>query len=164
MSSKPDERPRVAPDLFRRACSRFATGVTVITVLDEDGHPHGITVNSFASVSLEPPLVAVSIDRRNALLGHFLSRACFSVNVLAENQEPLSRRFSSASENRFHGVEWRRSGNGAPLIPGALAYFDCGVIQTMEIGDHFVLIGEVTAAEYSVGKPLIFFDSSYQRL
>ena len=108
MSSKApaDFGTGIGPDLYRRVCAQFATGITVITAPDENGHPHGMTVNSFTSVSLDPPLVLVSIDLRNAILGHFLTSAYFAVNILAEDQEELSRRFSSASENRFHGVDW----------------------------------------------------------
>jgi len=123
-----------------------------------------MTVNSFSSVSLEPPLVLVSIDLRNAILGHFLTSSHFAVNVLAEDQEELSRRFASASENRFHGVDWRPAASGAPLLTGALAYLDCAVTQVMEIGDHSVLIGEVRHAEYRDGRPLLFYESSYRKL
>ncbi len=156
--------PEAAQELYRRTCARFATGITVITARDENGHPHGMTVNSFSSVSLDPPLVMVSIDLRNAILGHFLTSPHFAVNVLAEDQEGLSRRFASASENRFHGVEWRAAESGAPLLAGALAYLECAVTKVMEIGDHSVLIGEVRHAEYRDGRPLLFYESSYRKL
>ena len=155
---------QVAQELYRRTCGRFATGITVVTALDEQGHPHGMTVNSFSSVSLDPPLVLVSIDLRNAILGHFLTSSYFAVNILAEEQEELSRRFASASENRFHGVDWRPSTSGAPLLAGALAYLECAVTKVMEIGDHSVLIGEVRHAEYKEGRPLVFYDSTYRKL
>jgi flavin reductase (DIM6/NTAB) family NADH-FMN oxidoreductase RutF len=165
MSSKaPGISSGIGPDLYRRVCAQFSTGITVITARDENGHPHGMTVNSFTSVSLDPPLVLVSIDLRNAILGHFLTSAYFAVNILAEDQQELSRRFSSASENRFHGVDWHPAESGVPLLEGALAYIECAVTQVMELGDHSVLIGEVRHAEYRAGKPLIFFDSSYRAL
>jgi flavin reductase (DIM6/NTAB) family NADH-FMN oxidoreductase RutF len=165
MSSKaPGISARIGPGLYRRACAQFATGVTVVTTLDEEGHPHGMTANSFTSVSLNPPLVLVSIDLRNAILGHFSTSTHFAVNVLAEDQEGMSRRFSSTSENRFHGVEWHPAASGVPLLGGALSHLECAVTQVLEVGDHSVLIGEVEHAEYRAGKPLLFFDSSYRKL
>lgn len=150
--------------LYRQTCARFATGITVVTVIDEHGHPHGMTVNSFSSVSLDPPLVLVSIDLRNALLGHFLSTRFFAINILAEDQQHLSRRFSSPSENRFHGVTWRLGETGVPLLEGVLAQLECAVSQTFEAGDHTVLVGEVRFAGYSDGRPLVYFGSEYQNL
>jgi flavin reductase (DIM6/NTAB) family NADH-FMN oxidoreductase RutF len=150
--------------LYRRTCAQFATGVTVVTTVDAEGHPHGLTVNSFSSVSLEPPLVLVSIDLRNAILGHFISSSWFAINVLAEDQEDLSRRFSSPSENRFLGVGWQPGVSGVPLLESVLAQLECSVVRTFEAGDHAVLIGEVRAARYREGNPLIFFDSGYRAL
>jgi len=150
--------------LYRRTCAHFATGITVVTVVDQGGRPHGMTVNSFSSISLDPPLVLVSIDARNAILGHFLSTAAFGISILAHNQERLSRRFSSPSENRFHNVDWRPGDSGVPLLEGALGHLECAVARTLEMGDHAVLVGEVRAAAYSGGAPLIFFNSSYREL
>jgi len=165
MSSKaPGISARIGPDLYRRTCAQFATGVTVVTALDQEGRPHGVTMNSFTSVSLNPPLVLVSIDLRNAILGHFLTSTHIAVNVLAEDQEGMSRRFSSTAENRFHGVEWHSGVSGVPLLEGALAHLECAVTKVLEVGDHSVLIGEVEHAEYRAGKPLLFFDSSYRRV
>src|SRR4051812_49348715 len=145
MSSKvvPETLTAIDSSLYRRTCAQFATGITVVTVVDAQGHPHGMTVNSFSSVSLEPPLVLVSIDLRNAILGHFLSTRNFAINILAEHQQHLSRRFSSASEDRFCDVAWRAGETGVPLLEGVLAHLECAVAQTFEAGDHTVLIGEV---------------------
>jgi flavin reductase (DIM6/NTAB) family NADH-FMN oxidoreductase RutF len=166
MSSKsvPQRQTPVDPSLYRRTCARFATGITVVTVVDEGGHPHGMTVNSFSSVSLDPPLVLVSIDLRNAILGHFLSSPYFAINILGEHQEHLSRRFSSVSENRFHGIDWRAGEFGVPLLDGVLAQLECSVARTFEAGDHTVLIGEVRTACYTEGKPLLYFNSAYANL
>lgn len=154
----------VGAALYRKVCAQFATGITVVTVADGHGHPHGMTVNSFASVSLEPPLVLVSIDLRNSILGHFLSASAFAVNVLAADQEALSQRFSSVSEKRFEGVSWHFSEMGMPLLDGVLAHLECGVVSSFEAGDHTVLIGEVRRASYGEGKPLVYFDSAYHTL
>ena len=166
MSSKPvpDQLVPVDTWLYRRTCAQFTTGITVITVLDSLGHPHGMTVNSFSSVSLDPPLVLVSIDLRNAILGHFISSSWFVINILAERQEPLSRRFSSTSENRFIDVDWRPGASGTPILEGVLAHLECSVVRTFEAGDHTVLVGEVRHAGYVEGKPLVYFNSGYQGL
>jgi flavin reductase (DIM6/NTAB) family NADH-FMN oxidoreductase RutF len=154
----------IDPRLYRRTCARFTTGITVVTTLDNEGHPHGMTVNSFSSVSLDPPLVLVSIDLKNAILGHFISSSWFAINVLAEHQEDLSRRFSSASERRFLGLEWRAGACGIPLLEGVLAQLECSVVRTFEVGDHTLLIGEVRRAGYVEGRPLVYFDSAYRHL
>jgi flavin reductase (DIM6/NTAB) family NADH-FMN oxidoreductase RutF len=150
--------------LYRRTCAQFATGITVVTTLDSHGHPHGITVNSFSSVSLDPPLVLVSIDLKNAILGHFISTSWFAINILAEHQEELSRRFSSSSGDHFLDLGWHAGASGAPLLEGVLAQLECSVVRTFEAGDHTVLIGEVQRAGYSEGKPLLYFDSGYRNV
>ena len=167
MSSKGvpvDDSTNIETWLYRRTCAQFVTGITVVTTLDSDGHPHGMTVNSFSSVSLDPPLVLVSIDLKNAILGHFISSSWFAINILAEHQEDLSRRFSSASENRFLDLTWSAGLSGTPLLDGVLAHLECSVVRTFEVGDHTVLIGEVRRAGYTEGKPLVFFDSAYHHL
>ena len=156
--------PNVDARQYRRTCAQFATGVTVVTTVDTGGHPHGLTVNSFSSVSLDPPLVLVSIDLRNAILGHFITSSCFAINVLGEDQEELSRRFSSTAENRFLGLEWTANASGVPLLSGVLAQLECAVVQTFEAGDHTVLIGEVRRARCEAGQPLVFFNSGYRQL
>jgi flavin reductase (DIM6/NTAB) family NADH-FMN oxidoreductase RutF len=149
---------------YRSACARFATGITVVTCIDSDNRPHGMTVNSFTSISLNPPLVLVSIDLRHAILGHFLACPWFAVNVLSENQENLSHRFSSVSENRFIDVDWHSGESGMPLLGGVLAQFECAAVRHIEIGDHLVLIGEVRRATHREGNPLLYFNRSYRLL
>src|ERR1700690_1032374 len=126
----PNRPPPLDPALYRRTCARFATGITVVTVVDEQSRPHGMTVNSFSSVSLDPPLVLVSIDLRNALLGHFLSSSFFAINILEEHQAHLSHRFSSPSEHRFEGVDGHPALSGMPLLDGVLAHLECSVVRT----------------------------------
>lgn len=167
MSSKADQTASLQPvdsALYRRTCAQFATGITVVTVTDRGGNPHGLTVNSFTSVSLSPPLVLVSIDLRNAKLGHFLSGSHFGINVLAENQEELSRRFSQQLENRFEGVEWHPGPAGSPLLDGVLARLECALVQSFEAGDHTVLLGEATHGAFAEGRPLLYFNSRYRNL
>jgi len=163
MSSKPEERGAtpVDPVLFRRACGRFVTGVTIVTTMDSNGHPHGMTVNSFASVSLDPPLVLVSIDLKNAILGHFLTSSFFAVNILTDQQTELSRRFSSTAADRFDSVSWTRGVTGAPILDGVLTWLECSLTRSFEAGDHHVLIGAVCGAGLSDGRPLLFYNSGY---
>src|SRR5579863_379040 len=150
-------RLEVDPWLYRRTCAQFATGITVVTTLDSHGHPHGMTVNSFSSVSLDPPLVLVSIDLKNAILGHFISTSWFAINILAEHQEELSRRFSSSSGDHFLELDWHAGTSGTPLLEGVLAQLECSVVRTFEAGDHTILIGEVRRAGYQAGQPLVYF-------
>ena len=168
MSSKAEQAAALFPvdsALYRRTCAQFATGITVVTVRDAEGHPHGTTVNSFTSVSLTPPLVLVSIDLRNAVLGHFLSSRNFGINVLAEEQELLSRRFAQQpTENRFEGVDWHAGHGDTPLLDGVLARMECVTVNCFEAGDHTVLLGEVTHAAFREGRPLLFFNSGYRNL
>lgn len=162
--AEPPAPPALEPacsDVYRRVCGRFATGVTVVSVLDEEGRPHGITVNSFASLSLDPPLVMVSISLRNSALEHFLKSVHFTVNILAHDQEDHSRRFAKHAEDRFHGVEWQGAESGAPLIAGALAHLECSKTRWFEAGDHAVLIGQVIRAGCREARPLLFFQSGY---
>ena len=154
----------VPPGLYRRTCGKFATGITVISTVDEHCRPHGMTVNSFASLSLEPPLIIVAIDIRNAILGHFTTNPWFAVNILAADQRAISERFSSAAEKRFEGVNWSPSQNGVPLLGGAIGYLECARERTMEAGDHIALIGEVRSARAEEGAPLIYFESRYSQL
>lgn len=150
--------------LFRRACGRFATGVAIATVRDQEGAPHGMTVNSFTSVSLVPPLVLFCVDYSANLLPLFRAARYYGLSVLSEEQQGLSNRFAQRGQNRFDGVGWIDGARGVPLLPGALAHLECEVRDVIEAGDHAVFLGEVAAAEASAGRPLLYFDSRYQRL
>jgi flavin reductase (DIM6/NTAB) family NADH-FMN oxidoreductase RutF len=166
MSSKEGTDPASTLDsrLFRRTCAQFATGITVVTVTDSEGQPHGLTVNSFSSISLNPPLVLVSIDLRSSVLAHLMSNPGFAINVLADHQEAVSRVFSTPASRRFEDVSWRQGELGAPLLDDCLAHLECSTVQSLDAGDHTVLIGEVRRAVYREGKPLIYFNSGYQNL
>ncbi len=149
---------------FRHVCAKYATGITITTVCGDDGSPHGMTVNSFSSVSLAPPLILVCIDLRAALMPLFRTGKHFGVNVLSEAQKDLSNRFAQKGEDRFEGVAWVTGASGVPLIRGALASFECAVTKIIEAGDHIVAIGEVLHIERAEGRPLIYFDSKYRTL
>ena len=149
---------------FRRVCSKYATGITILTVLDSLGAPHGMTVNSFTSVSLSPPLILVCIDRQTPILSHFKPATRFGVNVLHEEQKELSTWFARSGHDRFSGMEWRAGETGVPILPGMLATLECEVTQMVEAGDHVVVIGAALHATWREGQPLVYFNSSYQSL
>lgn len=154
----------VDADGFRRTCGQFATGIAIVTVLDGAGSPHGMTVNSFTSVSLEPPLVLICIDNRATILKHLLSAGAIGINVLEETQGALSVRFARPGEDRFGAVEWQAGELGVPLIPDALGVFECEVREFVEAGDHQVMIAEVKFVKCGGGRPLLYFSSEYRVL
>jgi 4-hydroxyphenylacetate 3-hydroxylase, reductase component len=130
---------------LRNCLAQFATGVTVITCLDANGKPVGVTANSFSSLSLEPPLVLWSIVTKSSSRAVFESFGYFAVNILSERQQDLAMVFSKPSDNRFAQVETTVGIQGLPLIEGSLAQFECKVTQEIEQGDHVIMIGEVLA-------------------
>jgi flavin reductase (DIM6/NTAB) family NADH-FMN oxidoreductase RutF len=148
---------------FRRACGRFATGVTVATVLDAEGTPHGLTVSSFAAVSLAPPLILVCLGHTASAIHHFRTATYFGINVLAGSQQPLSDRFSRPGQGRFDGLEWQPGASGVPLLPGVLAAIECAVHRIVPMGDHDILVGEMLHAEVTEGEPLLHFSGSYRK-
>ena len=152
------------PSLYRRACGRFATGVAIVTAADSAGTPHGLTINSFASLSLDPPLVMVAIDRRVAFIDVFEKHGAFAVNILRDQQRELSNRFAVLPEGRFAGVEWSGGVTGSPVLEGAIGVIECRIERAFDAGDHRVLVGLAIAAEVGAGKPLLFFGSDYARI
>ena len=146
---------------FRRLCARFATGVMVVTATDEGENPIGMTANSFASVSLEPPLVSVNIYHQAELHGSLVGTTRFGLNVLANGQEFLSRQFAGPREDRFRDVGYRLSPGGNPWLEGALASFDCIRYASFEAGDHTILVGSVKGGTVGPGEPLVFYDGRY---
>ncbi len=151
-------------NLFRRACAQFATGIAVASVLDPGGSPHGMTINSFTSVSLDPPLVLISVDLTSNLLPLFEQSGHYGLSFLGQEQQEISSRFALRGQNRFDGAKWMVGATGLPLIPGALAHLECRVTQTIRAGDHSLLIAEVISADIQSGKPLLYFESGYRRL
>jgi flavin reductase (DIM6/NTAB) family NADH-FMN oxidoreductase RutF len=121
-------------------------------------------MNSFSSLSLNPPLVMVAIDRDCVFLPFFESSGYYAVNILSEDQRELSNRFAQLPEGRFSGVAWRSGVTGSPVIEGVLAVIECRTVQMLDAGDHRVLIGEAVAVEVREGRPLVFFGSGYAGL
>lgn len=163
MSSKPSARLRASlgKNEFRAALSRFATGVTVATVVDREGAPHGITVSSLTSVSLEPPLILIAIGHAATVYNHFRAAKRFGINVLREEQQHIAEHFARKGEDRFEGVQWYAGETGVALIPDVLAAIECERLKTVTAGDHDIFIAETTHAHVSDGRPLIYFASAY---
>lgn len=154
----------IDPHALRHALGRFATGVTIVTTVAPDGHPVGLTVNSFNSLSLDPPLVLWSLRRSSPNLAVFRGAARFAVNVLAEAQIELSRSFATKVAHRFAEGAWRRGDDGVPVLAGAAACFVCETVSHQEAGDHDLFIGRVLHLSDSHEPPLLFQGGRYRRL
>lgn len=152
------------PRALRNAFGRFATGVTVITTVDETGTPAGLTANSFSSLSLSPPLVLWSIGKASSSRAAFEQADGFVIHVLADHQEHLSRHFSAAIDDRFADVDHRRNDRGLPVIEDCCARFECRTVAVHEGGDHLILVGEVEAFEQATHAPLLFWGGRYHHV
>lgn len=146
----------IDPLQLRRCLGQFVTGVAVITTLDADGQAHGMTVNSFASVSLDPPLVLWSLRRQAWTFGIYEAAPRFVVNVLAEDQQDLAMRFAKPIEDRFAGVASRTGLGGVPLLDGCLAHLECTTQERWPGGDHLVFLGQVQRMWHVDGAPLAY--------
>ncbi|HEY6329705.1 MAG TPA: flavin reductase family protein [Blastocatellia bacterium] len=151
-------------DQFKKAMSRFASSVTVITAESETGGPRGLTVSAFCSLSLDPPLVLVCIDKNASFHGVLGEGGHFAVNILSEHQEVVSRRFASKGVDRFDGIGYKKGAAGSPLLDDVIAHMECVVRQCYSGGDHTIFVGEVESAETADGKPLAYFQGGYSRL
>ena len=152
---------------FRDALGRFASGVVVITGLTDEGARLGATVSSFSSVSLDPPLVLFSIARSARAFPAWETIKRFAVNILAEEQSAISTRFARSLTDKWEGIAPRSGANGAPLLPGALAWLECTSHAKYDGGDHLILVGHVDALTIhtaSDARPLVFFGGKYRRL
>lgn len=156
----------VHPTEFRTLLSRFASGVTVVSTIDAAGRPHGMTVSAFSSLSAEPPLVLVCIDAQATMCTLLGTAPSFSVNILDEAQQELSRRFAdTAMELRFDGVPWQPGAGGVPLLAGAHATIECRRTATFPGGDHIILVGEVVGGHVGEAtQPLLYHRGGYGRL
>ncbi len=152
------------PKELRRVMGHFATGVTIVTTKSGDGTPYGLTATAFTSLSLDPPLCIVCVDRRAESFAHFYDSKVFTVNVLVREQEDLSNRFAKSGGDKFSGVPTVPGRHGAPLIAGALAHLECRITDTLEGGDHVIHVGRVEHVHTAPGEPLLYFQGRYRRL
>ena len=149
---------------FRQCLGKFATGVTVVTCTDGDGHPRGITANSFSSVSLEPPLVLWSIAKESRSLDTYLNADHFAINVLSSQQQVASLQFTKSDDTPFRDIEYTLSDGGAPLLADTLATFECRTHQVHDCGDHFIIIGAVSGFRSDERNPLLFYNGAYRSI
>ena len=148
---------------FRRACSQFLTGVTIVTTRDALDAPVGVTVNSFCSVSLDPPLVMVCLDKRLGSYQAFCSNANLAIHVLPTDSAHLSTRFARRGADKFGGLAWRNGRANMPVLSEYLALFECSVLQTVDAGDHTLLLSRVDVLDVRGADllPLGFFRGEY---
>ncbi len=166
----PNERAR-HPDahgvdalLLRRALGRFTTGVTIVSCVDSGGGFVGLTVNSFGSLSLAPPLVHWALRQNSPSLAAFEAAPRFAVNVLSESQVDLSRRFAARRGDKFDDGPWAMGPHGAPVLAGCAAVFECEAVSQLPAGDHHLFIGRVLACSESALPPLVFQAGHYHLL
>jgi flavin reductase (DIM6/NTAB) family NADH-FMN oxidoreductase RutF len=149
---------------LRRALGCFATGVAVVTAQGQDGVPVGMTMSSFNSVSLDPPLVLFSVDRRALSLPAILNADGYGINVLGKDQQDVSTRFAQPSADKWSGIEHRPGFADAPLLAGAIARFECAPHAQHDGGDHVIVLARVLRFNAMAEAPLIFFGGCYHGL
>lgn len=153
----------ISADEFRHVLGHFASGVTVVTTRSPDGRPTGLTVSAFASVSLEPPLVLICVDRKAQSYPALRASPRFAVNILGAEHETLSEEFASSQPDKFEAVAYRPGLSGLPLLSEALATIECRTVHTYPGGDHTIFVGEVEDARVREGSPLLYFRGAYGR-
>ena len=154
----------ISQDDFRSALSRFASGVTVVTTKDGQGEFHGITVSAFCSVSLEPPLVLICIEKTTVSHDALVESGVFAVNVLGETQASVAEHFASPSADKFDGLDLVAGSAGLPILAGIAAVLECSVVQIHDGGDHSIFVGGVDRARVSEAQPLLYFRGEYARI
>ena len=150
---------------FRSVLGHVATSVVVVTGLDSEGRPHGITIGSFASVSLDPPLVGFFPGVQSRSWAAIRSSGAFCVNVLGGDQEELCWRFAKEGDDKFEGIDWSASGNGAPRLADVIATIDCTIEDESTVGDHHFVLGRVSALEHAADAKdaMVFFRGKVTR-
>jgi len=154
----------IGPDAFRAALGRFASGVAVLTARDGSGNDHGMTVSAFCSASLQPPLVLACVDKTADMYDILSSATHFGISILAEDQEPLSRRFAELPAGRFDGIGFSRGETGVVLLDDAIAHLECRRLDRYDAGDHGAFLGEVQRASTQGARPLLYYRGGYAQL
>ena len=158
-------QPEIDSRALRNALGRFATGVAIVTALDTEGKPMGLTVNSFSAVSLEPALVLWCLDNSSHNLDAFRQASHHVINILTEDQMELSNRFASLPTDRFAGIEWLAGAGGAPVFPECSAVFEVANETHHASGDHTIFIGRVVRLQKNPEPaPLLFYAGQYRKL
>jgi len=151
-------------DLFRTVLSNFAAGVTIVTTIDRERNPHGLTATAFTSVSLEPPLVLVCVDKNAETYPQFAPAGVFAVNFLALDQRDLSQRFAKHGGDKFSGLAWRPGVLDTPILDGTIGYVECRIRYAYEGGDHTIYVGEIESAAANERPPLLHFRHAYRQV
>jgi flavin reductase (DIM6/NTAB) family NADH-FMN oxidoreductase RutF len=154
----------INPDEFRAVLGRFPSGVTVVTAKDQDGSDQGMTVSAFCSVSLDPPLILVCIEKSASAYKALTSAPGFIVNILSTEQEQLARRFSIIDIDRFEGVGFTRSSSGCAILDDVLGVLECRRHSLFDGGDHTIILGEVETTRVESGTPLLYYRGGYAQL
>ena len=149
-------------EVFRQVLSHFAAGVTVVTTLDAEQRPHGLTATAFSSVSLDPPLVLVCVDKKAETYPQFEPAGIFAVNFLALGQRHISQSFAKHGGDKFSGVSWRPGALGTPLLDGTIGHVECRIRYWYDAGDHTIMVGEIESADAREGEPLLHFRHAYR--
>jgi flavin reductase (DIM6/NTAB) family NADH-FMN oxidoreductase RutF len=147
----------------RQILGHFATGITVVTTGGVAGL-HGMTANAVASLSLDPPLVLVAVDKRALTLDHLKRNRCFAVNILRLDQEDISRRFAAPGPKDFSDLKTAIALTASPILADCLAFLDCTVVDVLPGGDHEIFVGQIVAGEHHGGEPLMYYAGGYRRL
>ena len=154
----------VDPVLFRSVLGRFASSVTVLSARDATGRDHGMTVSAFSSVSLDPPLVLVCVDKTASIYPTLFDTKYIGISILGEQHEELSRRFAEKDADRFDDLEIRRGEHDVALIAGAHAHLEGRIITRHDAGDHTIFIAAVEKASAHEGRPLIYYRGGYAQI
>ncbi|MEO8578869.1 MAG: flavin reductase family protein [Gemmatimonadales bacterium] len=154
----------VSPDEFRAVLGRFPSGVTVVTTKASDGSDQGMTVSAFCSLSLEPPLILICIEKTASAHPALSTAPGFVVNILAARQEQIARRFSIVDIDRFEGVGFTRSATGYAILDDILGLIECKRFAMHDGGDHTIILGEVESARAETGTPLLYYRGGYAQL
>lgn len=151
---------------FKNALKLWASGVTVVTTQTSENEPRGMTATAFSSVSVDPPQILVCLNQSTDTGAALLETRSFAVNILTSAQEHVSNQFagSASQEQRFANVAWQSGDGGAPVLTDALGTLECRVVQQIQAGSHWVIIGEVENVVCREGEPLLYFNSGYRKV
>jgi len=157
----------MTPEEFRKACGYWASGVSIITTRDTDGRPYGLTMNAVTSLSLDPPMFVICVDNRSDTLEPLKRSGVFCINVLQQDQQPLSNAFAKKNPDKFADVAFEWGASGAPLLAGRLMGIECRVSAAHPGGDHHIVVGTVTAITRPAGDdapPMLYYRGRYASL